>query len=244
MKKHLLSFILMAMGAGMANAAEPVKGILCSYFGHEAFFPLSESPSVKYVDKSGEQNAVVLVGGAEKMAVALIDGGKLAVSYDNRALSEYTVNAKVTANGQSKTFDNQVVKAAEGKDGDVIVTLPAAAVAGYEMAEQTVKVKVDADGNISMVDGQTIDFTGTQDVVVTVTSVAGTLADGKLNVTVEGEGSNGIDVTVVYSTDTPTGITSTTVAGTQMADGKYLDNNKVVIVKNGKKFTVQGTEIK
>lgn len=243
MKKYLLTFILMAMGVGMANAAEPVKGILCSYAGHDAFFPLSESPSVKYVDKAGVQNAVVLVGDTEKMSVAIVNGGKFEVSYDSRALSEYTVYAKVTANGQSKTISNQVLKTAEGKDGDVIVTLPAASVAGYEMAEQTVKVKL-SDGNISMVEGQTINFKGAQDVVVSVTSVEGTLANNELNVTVGGKGSNGINVTVVYSTDISTGITNTTAAASKMPNGKYLDKNEVVIVKNGKKFTVQGMELK
>ena len=89
MKKHLLSFILAFLGIAMANA-EPVVGIVCSYAGQEAFFPLSDSPQVKYENKDGVQHAVVLVGGVEKLSVALVDGGKLEVSYDSRALHEHS----------------------------------------------------------------------------------------------------------------------------------------------------------
>lgn len=88
MKKTLLSFILMAAGFGMANAGEPVKGIVCSYAGQEAFFPLSDAPQVKYETKDGVQHAVVLVGGVEKLSVALVDGGTLHVSYDTRTIEE------------------------------------------------------------------------------------------------------------------------------------------------------------
>lgn len=73
----------------MANADEPVMGIVCSYAGQEAFFPLTDSPQVKYETKEGVQHAVVLVGGVEKLSIALVDGGTLAVSYDSRALHEH-----------------------------------------------------------------------------------------------------------------------------------------------------------
>lgn len=96
MKKTFLSFILMAAGFGMANAAEPVKGIVCSYAGQEAFFPLSDAPQVKYVTKEGVQHAVVLVGGVEKLSVALANGGTLSVSYDTRAVEEPIYKAYAT----------------------------------------------------------------------------------------------------------------------------------------------------
>lgn len=90
MKKHLLSFILLIAGFGMANAAEPVKGIVCTAAGEEvAFIPLTDAPQVKYETKEGVQHAVVLVGGVEKLSIALVDGGTLTVSYDSRALHEH-----------------------------------------------------------------------------------------------------------------------------------------------------------
>ena len=89
MKKYLLSFILSVAGIGMANAADPVMGIVCSYAGQETFFPLTDAPQVKYETKEGVQHAVVLVGGVEKLSIALVDGGTLTVSYDSRALHEH-----------------------------------------------------------------------------------------------------------------------------------------------------------
>lgn len=154
---------------------------------------------------------------------------------------EYTVNAKVTADGKSKTFNGQVIKVAE-KDGVATVTLPAAQAGAYSMESQTVKVNIDAEGNISMVADQKLNFN--DGITVSVTSVEGTISETGLNVTVKGIGSNGIEVQVVYN-DQPTSTKNAKVVADEAeATYKTVKNGKVVIVKDGKAFTAAGAAVK
>lgn len=115
----------------------------------------------------------------------------------------YTVNAKVTADGMSKTFEGQTLKVVNGAEGELTVTLPEAKAAGYSMESQSVKVKLDGE-TLSMVEGQTVNFSfGSTPVVVTVTDVTGTIVDDEINVIVNGQGDNGKAVTVAYTTPLP-----------------------------------------
>ena len=83
MKKLLLSFILMVTAIGYAQAADPVKGIMCTYDGSETTYAFSEVPTVKYVTEAGAQKASLYVTDTEEPVATftLAEGKQLEVTY-------------------------------------------------------------------------------------------------------------------------------------------------------------------
>lgn len=83
MKKNLLSFILMVAGFGVANADEPIKGIIATYNGADTNYKLEDMPIIKYETVGDVQHAVLyLKGQAEPvLSVALAEGQTLTIAY-------------------------------------------------------------------------------------------------------------------------------------------------------------------
>lgn len=200
---------------------------------------IEEVSTGKYSIKNVAKNGYMAINGAQANLTAnVVNTWEFYVPAEP---VEYTVNAKVTADGKSKTFNGQVIKVAE-KDGVATVTLPAAQAGAYSMESQTVKVNIDAEGNISMVADQKLNFN--DGITVSVTSVEGTISETGLNVTVKGIGSNGIEVQVVYNADQPTSTKNAKVVADEAeATYKTVKNGKVVIVKDGKAFTAAGAQM-
>ncbi|MBQ0064124.1 MAG: hypothetical protein KBS94_08955 [Prevotella sp.] len=78
MKKLLLSFILLIVGFGMANADEPIKGIIATYDGADTSYKLEEVPTIKYEVVGGVNHAVFyLKDKAEPVFSVVLAEGKL-----------------------------------------------------------------------------------------------------------------------------------------------------------------------
>ena len=83
MKKILLSFILSVAGLGLANATEPVKGIIATYDGAETSYKLADVPTVRYETVEGVQYAVLTLKDKSEplLKVALAEGKLLTIVY-------------------------------------------------------------------------------------------------------------------------------------------------------------------
>jgi len=101
MKKILLSFILMVTAIGYAQAADPVKGIMCTYDGSETTYAFSEVPTVKYVTVEGTQKASLYVTGSEDPVATftLAEGKQLVITY-----AEFTPTAIEGVNADKATI--------------------------------------------------------------------------------------------------------------------------------------------
>lgn len=83
MKKLLLSLILDVLAVCYAQAAEPVKGIMCTYAGSETTYAFCETPIVKYQTEDGVQYAKLYVSGSDNCVCSFaLEGGKqLVITY-------------------------------------------------------------------------------------------------------------------------------------------------------------------
>ncbi len=82
-KKLLLLFVSSLVGFAMAQADEPIKGIIATYNGAETSYMLADVPAIKYEDIAGTKHAVIYLKDKPEpvLSVALAEGKQLLVVY-------------------------------------------------------------------------------------------------------------------------------------------------------------------
>ena len=118
MKKYLLLFILSVVGLSMANAEEPVKGIIATYEGAETSYKLEDMPTVKYETVGGVQYALLYLKdkAVPILSVALANGKKLIVAY-GEYVPEGIDNVVIITSNDGKKFIKGGKLIIIGKDG-------------------------------------------------------------------------------------------------------------------------------
>lgn len=265
MKKILFSFILSAAALAPIHADE-YTGVLVDNGTQKTYYLFEEQPTVKYTEVGGVMNACLYITGETDpvVSVPLQDGAKLSVSYD--AFVRVTLNdagyATFSAKDPSSIATEGVTAYKAKVDGELItltaiegnipagtgvllygetpgakVNLPVAASADA-VAENDLKPTTLADGSLAAKEANSWAL-GNDNLFYELLDDA-YIPNRAYLVHEKASESN---MRIVFADDETTGI-SNAVSEKSARDGKFMENGRIVILKNGVKYNVAGQTIK
>lgn len=266
MKKILFSFILSAAALAPIHADE-YTGVLVVNGTQKTYYLFEEQPTVKYTEVGGVMNACLYITGktVPVVSVPLQEGAKLSVSYD--AFVRVTLNdagyATFSAKDPSSIATEGVTAYKAKVDGELItltaiegnipagtgvllygetpgakVNLPVAASADA-VAENDLKPTTLADGSLAAKEANSWAL-GNDNLFYELLDDAYVPNRAYL---VHEKASSESNMRIVFADDETTGI-SNAVSEKSARDGKFMENGRIVILKNGVKYNVAGQTIK
>ena len=268
MKKFLLSFILSVAAFASANADGYTGIVVSDNEGQKTYYLFEEQPTVKYTTVSSVVNACLYVKGKTDpvVSVPLTDGAKLTVRYDDfvRVTLNEAGYATFSAKDASFIATEGITAYKAAVDGELITltelegNIPGGT--GVILYGETAGTKVDLPVATS---GTAADVTG--NVLLATTLDDGSLAEMESNVWALGGGNQFLQYTDAAFIHNRAYIVHEKAAGAKAMrivfdneatdidafiseksarEGKFIENDNIVIVKNGMKYNVAGQVIK
>lgn len=269
MKKYLLSFIL-SVAALASTHADGYTGVLVTNGDQKSCYLFEEQPTVKYKNIDGMMSACFYVAGQEDpvVVVPVQTGAKLSAKFNK--FVRVTLNSEGYATfsaGDASFVVNEGVTAYKAAVNGELITLTALegnipAGTGVMLYGETPNTKVDLSVATS---GTNADVTNNS--LKPTTLADGSLATMEANSWALGDGTEFLRYTnyfgfvhnrayivheqsagaksmqMVFADGEATSIDNV-VNKASVREGKFIENGKVVIIKNGMKYNVAGQAIK
>lgn len=268
MKKLLLSFIL-SVAAFAPTYADGYTGVLVTDNNDQkTYYLFSEQPTVRYQNVAGVMNACLYAAGNAEpvVSVPLTGGAKLSVKYDAFVRVNLNSEGYATFSAKDASFiATDGVTAYKAAVNGELITLTALegnipAGTGVLLYGETAGAKVNLPVATT---GANADMAGNS--LLATTHADGSLAAKEANSWALGDGNQFLRFTgdafihnraylvherpagaktmrMVFAEGETTDLDN--VVSKSSVEGKYLENGKIVIVKNGVKYNVAGQTIK
>lgn len=268
MKKFLLSFIL-SVAAFAPGYADGCTGVLVDNGTQKTYYLFSEQPTVRYQQIEGVMNACLYAVGGETpvVSVPLQNGAKLSVSYDAFVRVNLNSEGYATFSAKDASFiaTEGITAYKAAVDGELITltalegNIPAAT--GVLLYGETPNAKVSlpiatSGTNADVDDNRLMPTTLADGSLAAMGTNVWALGDGNefqrytgaafihnRAYLVHGQSANARAMRVVFADGETTGLNNV-VSKESAREGKFLENDNIVIIKNGKKYNVAGQTIK